>query len=159
MAKVTPIRPKAASEAGPRYELRMYRHGPGDHEMAVFQVRSPLTPHIVEPVFIGGLRGAALERFEPRILRLLRRHEVRIGPGQPGRRNVQDLGEEPALILGLLFRTLAPMRNRDYMEVCLTGIERMSREEAAYWLGMVMHRRKPRRILMALRIVLNASDG
>jgi len=30
----------------------------------------------------------------------------------------------------------------------------MSREEAGYWLGMVMHREYPRRVLAALRILL-----
>ena len=30
----------------------------------------------------------------------------------------------------------------------------MEREEAAYWLGMQLHRKRPRRILMALRILL-----
>ena len=28
------------------------------------------------------------------------------------------------------------------------------REEAAYWLGMAMHRCRPRRVLMALRVLL-----
>ena len=30
----------------------------------------------------------------------------------------------------------------------------MGREEAAYWLGMAMHRRRPRRVLTALRMLL-----
>ena len=34
------------------------------------------------------------------------------------------------------------------------GIEEMGREEAAYWLGMAMHRKHPRRVLMALRFLL-----
>lgn len=152
---VKPFRP--ARSAAPRYELRLYRHGPGDSEMRVYRLPIAASED-GEAVFVGGLRGAGLERFEPRILRILRQHGVRLGPGAPGRRNVQGLDEETALVLGLLFRTLAPMRNRDYMQACVDGIERMGREEAAYWLGMVMHRRKPRQILQALRIVLNASE-
>ena len=59
-----------------------------------------------------------------------------------------------ALTLGLLFRTLAPMRSRDNMRTVSEGIEVMEREEAAYWLGMAMHRKHPRRVLTALRFLL-----
>ena len=59
-----------------------------------------------------------------------------------------------ALTLGLLFRALAPMRSRDNMRAVVEGIEAMGREEAAYWLGMAMHRRRPRRVLTALRMLL-----
>jgi len=34
------------------------------------------------------------------------------------------------------------------------GIDAMAKEEAAYWLGMAMHRRRPRRVLPALRCLL-----
>ena len=53
-----------------------------------------------------------------------------------------------------LFRALAPMRSRDNMRAVAEGIEAMGREEAAYWLGMAMHRRRPRRVLTALRMLL-----
>ena len=81
---IKPIRP--ARSAAPRYELRLYRHGPGDSEMRVY--RLPVaTSEDGEAVFVGGLRGAGMERFEPRILRILRHHGVRLGPGAPGRRS------------------------------------------------------------------------
>ena len=35
-----------------------------------------------------------------------------------------------------------------------TIFELMGREEAAYWLGMAMHRKHPRRVLTALRFLL-----
>ncbi len=47
----------------------------------------------------------------------------------------------------LLFKLLAPMRNVAAIENCARGIEAMAREEAAYWLGMAMHRKNPRRVL------------
>ncbi|MDZ7793615.1 MAG: hypothetical protein U5P10_07980 [Spirochaetia bacterium] len=62
--------------------------------------------------------------------------------------------ELPALQLALLFRALAPMRNRDNMKQVADGIEEMSAEEASYWLGMAMYRNNPRRVLMALRFLL-----
>ena len=34
------------------------------------------------------------------------------------------------------------------------GIEAMEREEAAYWLGLAMHRKQPRGVLSALRSLL-----
>ena len=46
------------------------------------------------------------------------------------------------------------MRSRDNMRAVAAGIEAMEREEAAYWLGMAMHRRRPRRVLTALRVLL-----
>jgi len=36
-------------------------------------------------------------------------------------------------------------------------IDAMAREEAAYWLGMAMHRKNPRRLLAALRLLLSAT--
>ena len=65
--------------------------------------------------------------------------------------------EDVALVLGLLFRALAPMRNRANMRAVVEGIETMQHEETAYWAGMAIHRRHPRRVLMALRILL--TDG
>jgi len=42
----------------------------------------------------------------------------------------------------------------DRMRSVAEGIEAMDREEAAYWLGMAMHRPNPRRVLTALRVML-----
>ena len=69
-----------------------------------------------------------------------------------------DLPALPALVAqGLLFKPLAPMRNVAAIENCARGIDAMAREEAAYWLGMAMHRKNPRRVLAALRLLLSAS--
>lgn len=62
------------------------------------------------------------------------------------------LPNDVAVPLGLLFRTLAPMRSRGELRSVVEGIEPMGGEEAAYWLGMAMRRRNPRRFLSALRI-------
>ena len=53
------------------------------------------------------------------------------------------------LMMGLPFHTLAPMRNRDR----LRAMWPMGTEEAAYWLGMAIHRKHPRRVQTALRIL------
>ena len=49
------------------------------------------------------------------------------------------------------------MRSRDNLRNVVEGIEQMGKEEAAYWLGMAMHRKYPRRVLSALRILLTSS--
>ena len=46
------------------------------------------------------------------------------------------------------------MRNSDNMRAAADGVEAMGREEAAYWLGMAMHHKRPRRVPTAFRILL-----
>ena len=45
------------------------------------------------------------------------------------------------------------------MRTVLEGIEAMEREEAAYWLGMAIHRPNPRRVLCALRTLLTVPQA
>jgi hypothetical protein len=142
----------------PQYELRTAAWGPGDDEMEVWQVPAPATPHLRAPVRVAGLRGRNLELVQHRVLRRLAEGGVRMGPraaelglGEP---RAFAVNESMALTLGLLFRVLAPMRSRDNMLKVADGIEAMGREEAAYWLGMAMHRSNPRRVLSALRMLL-----
>jgi hypothetical protein len=144
-------------EAGttcPRYELRIQAQGPGDTEMEVWQIPAPATPHIKTPERIAGLRGRNLALVEHRVLQRLAKARIKPGGLLAGTRQSFPLDEDLALNLGLLFRVLAPMRNREHMRACADGIEAMGREEAAYWLGMAMHRKHPRRVLMALRFLL-----
>ncbi|MHA6731233.1 DUF7680 family protein [Devosia sp. A369] len=142
----------AMAKTKPVYEIRVRRHGAGDTELEIWQLPSFATPQVKVPTRVGGLRGRNFELAEHRVIRRLRDAGVRIdilpieGFGAP-------LSEEIALPLALLFRTLAPMRNRDNMRLVAEGIEQMGREEAAYWLGMVMHRKNPRRVLAALRMI------
>lgn len=142
----------AMAKTKPVYEIRVRRHGAGDTELEIWQLPSFATPQVKVPTRVAGLRGRNFELAEHRVIRRLRDAGVRIdilpieGFGAP-------LAEEIALPLALLFRTLAPMRNRDNMRLVAEGIEQMGREEASYWLGMVMHRKNPRRVLAALRMI------
>ena len=45
------------------------------------------------------------------------------------------------------------------MGAVVEGIETMRDEEAVFWAGMAIHRRHSRRVLMALRILLNTMAG
>lgn len=139
----------------PIYELRAVRHGAGDLELEVWQLPSPATPALVGPRRVAGLRGRNLDLVEPRLLKQLRGTGIDpTGLRQRGDHKAWKLAEDGALKLGLLFRTLAPMRRRENIGACAVGIEEMGREEAAYWLGMAMHRKNPRRVLTALRMLL-----
>jgi hypothetical protein len=146
--------PADPSMALPRYELRAHYFGPADTEMEVWQLPSPATATITAPVRVAGLRGRNLELVEHRVIRRLKQSDVPFE--QPALRlpRACSLPEETALTLGLLFRALAPMRSRDNLRNVVEGIEQMGKEEAAYWLGMAMHRKNPRRVLSALRILL-----
>jgi hypothetical protein len=144
----------ATAQTAPVYEARVRRHGPGDTEIEVWQLPSVASPHITTPTRVAGLRGRNLELVEHRVLRRLSQAGVRLTGHESERKEGHRIGEDLALMLGLLFRTLAPMRSRDAMRAVAEGIEAMGREEAAYWLGMAMHRKNPRRVLTALRYLL-----
>ena len=135
----------------PRYELRVRRRGPVDAEYQVWRLPSPATPGLRVPERVAGLHGRNLEFVEHRVRKRLATAGIRAGArGEHG----HELDEDLALSLGLLFRALAPMRSRERMRAVAEGIEAMEREEAAYWLGMAMHRKHPRRVLTALRCLL-----
>ena len=150
-ANVEPIHPR---HAAPSYELRVRRLGEALSLYEVWQLPAASTPQVAAPTRVAGLKGRNLELVEHRVLRRLAQAGVKLarpaGKPMPG----LPLNEDLALHLGLMFRALAPMRSRERMRAVAEGIERMDREEAAYWLGMAMHRRRPRRVLAALRMLL-----
>lgn len=143
-------------KSAPQYEVRVRNHGVGDTEIEVWEMPSPASPHLTSSVRVAGLRGRNLELVEHRVLRRLNQAGMRL-PRTADKVRAYNITEELALRLGLLFRALAPMRSRDRMRSVTEGIEAMGREEAAYWLGMAMHRKNPRRVLTALRYLLTES--
>lgn len=147
------LRTHAEAAATPAYEVRLVRHGVGDTEVEVWQLPSLASPQLTAPRRLAGLRGRNLDLVEHRVLKLLAAAGIRFAP-EAKRCDAKAIPEDAALRLGLLFRTLAPMRNRDAMRAVAEGIEAMGREEASYWLGMAIHRKHPRRVLTALRLLL-----
>ena len=143
-----------ATSALPHYELRAKRALGSDMALEIWQLPAAATSHIKQPVYVAGLHGRNLSLVEHRLLRRLKAMRINLNdlPAIDALRVPVD--EELAINLGLLFRALAPMRNRDHMAAVAAGIEAMSKEEAGYWLGMAMHRKYPRRVLMALRFLL-----
>ncbi|OHC61992.1 MAG: hypothetical protein A2040_16475 [Rhodocyclales bacterium GWA2_65_19] len=138
----------------PHYELRVRRLASADSQIDIWQLPAPATAHIKAPVYIAGLKGRNLALIEHRLLRRFKQAGIELAglPLNDVRRF--PVGEDLAITSGLLFRALAPMRNREHMLAVAAGIEAMPKEEAAYWLGMAMHRKYPRRVLMALRFLL-----
>lgn len=147
-----------ASSSAPAFEVRAIRHGAADTEIEIWQMPSAVSPQVAAPTRVAGLRGRNLDLVEHRVLKGLARAGLRLTP-KPGQKEAFRLGEEDALRLGLLFRTLAPMRSRENIRAVAEGIEAMGREEASYWLGMAMHRKNPRRVLTALRLLLTDPKG
>lgn len=138
----------------PLYELRIRRRMGAQGEYELMQLPSPATPHLRREKRIAGLAGRNLSFVEHRVVRRLKFVGIQPTVSIPGEEQRFNLPEDEALRLGLLFRTLAPMRKREFMMACADGIEAMGHQEAAYWLGMAMHRRYPRRVLTALRYLL-----
>jgi hypothetical protein len=139
----------------PVYELRRKGRPGGEYALEIWQLPSPSTPRLEAPEHVASLKGVPLRLLESRLARRLSRAGIPIGgaPSEPDRR--WGLDEQQALMLGLLFRTLAPMRHLDRIRQVAEAIDAMSPEEAGYWLGMAMHRKNPRRILAALRMLLD----
>ena len=159
MARLERITQIETPESAPRYELRVRRHGPVDTEYEIWQLPAIATPQVTSATRVAGLRGRNFELVEHRVMRRLSQSGVKLGRSVDNRKDGYALTEDLALTLGLLFRTLAPMRSRDNMRAVAEGIEAMGHEEAAYWLGMAMHRKNPRRVLMALRILLTVAQN
>lgn len=139
----------------PSYEIRARRIAGNELQVEIWQLPSPASPHIHVPVRMAGLAGRNLEINQIRIFKKLKEAGIRLEV-MPIKGLLAPIREDAALRLALLFRTLAPMRSRAAMVHVAEGIEAMAREEAAYWLGMAVHRKNPRRVLTALRILLTA---
>ena len=138
----------------PLYELRGQKIDVSNNKLEVWQLPSSATPHIKAAKRVAGLYGRNLALIEPRLLRQFKPIGIDLTKIQGKEVKHFALDEETALRLSLIFRVLAPMRNRDRMGECTQGIEAMGKEESAYWLGMSMHRKNPRRVLTALRYLL-----
>ena len=142
---------------GPLYELRVKGLAGGQMFMTIWQLPCLATPRLKKPECNARLKGRVLKIVETRVLRRLKATGIRLNNVAQGKTRHYPLDEDHALNLSLLFRTLAPMRNMDRIRLVAQGVDAMSREEAGYWLGMTVHRRYPRRVLAALRMLLTST--
>ena len=153
-SQVGTVPPAHPEGHGPQYELRVSTKGFASRLLEVWQLPSSASPHLTSAKRIAGLQGRNLDLVEHRLLRKLKRSGIDWSVDKTAKSNRFLLNEDEALHLGLIFRVLAPMRSRNNMVACAEGIDAMAKEEASYWLGMAMHRKYPRRVLMALRFLL-----
>lgn len=155
--RTSPARSPVTSTEGPNYELRLVVPERGRWYLELWQLPSVATPRLTEPERTASLRGHALGVVEHRVIRRLSREKIDLSSLAPGKRRSWPLDEETALQLGLLFRAVTPMRNLDRIRQVAETIEAMTREEAGYWLGMAVHRKNPRKVLAALRLLADAT--
>lgn len=141
----------------PLYHLRAKGLRGSQMELSVWELPSPATPRIKHPEWVATLAGKPLAVVEVRLFRKLKQIGIRVDSLPKGEFKTFDLSEEDALILALLFRTLAPMHSIDRIRFVCDGVDKLTKEEAGYWLGMAVHRKNPRRVLAALRVLLTAS--
>ena len=154
MNRVVVMKPATRLDILPLYTAKVTSRGGEGLLVEIWQVPSPATPQACTRRRVAGLHGRNLSLVENRLLKQLRLLGVdTVGLAHHEVREFQ-IGEEDALRLGLMFRVLAPMRSWSNISACVSGIEAMGREESAYWLGMAMHRKHPRRVLTALRYLL-----
>jgi hypothetical protein len=148
------LRGPFAAESHPIYELRATGLPDSDVEVSIWQLPSPSTPRLSQAERTAALQGRPWRMIESRILKQLKRAGISLAGVRKKETVSFGIDEDMALNLALLFRVLAPMRSIDRIRMVAEGIDKMSREEAGYWLGMAVHRVYPRRVLAALRVLL-----
>ena len=138
--------------ATPQFEIWSIRTRPGSELLEIWQVPSPAQPEVTSPKRIARMSQRIWPVMEVRIRTLLMNHSIRL-LGIEGETTKISLDEDLALKLALIFKTLAPMRQRFKIQTVYEGIDAMTHEEAAYWLGMALYRPNPRKVLAALRVM------
>ena len=153
-SKKTADRKDNNGSSHPLYELRALGIGGGEVELEIWQLPSPATPRLNGAERTATLKGRPLRMVETKVLRRLKHSGIKLKGLRKKETADFPLDEDVALNLALLFRALAPMRSIDRIRMVAEGVDKMTREEAGYWLGMAVHRVYPRRVLAALRILL-----
>ncbi len=149
-----PSGPEGWNTRRPVYELRARALTHGQSAISVWQMPCEATPYLRKPERVAALKGRVLAQVEPLVRRALKERGVVLTGLRQDEDRAWTLDEDTALVLGLLFRVLAPMRNPERIHQVAQGVVEMSREEAGYWLGMAIYRKNPRRVLAALRMLL-----
>ena len=103
----------------PHYQLKVQKLPGSDLSLEIWQLPSPATPHLKNPKRVAGIKGRNFALIEHRLLRQLKQININLTSLQRGKVKDFDLDEEQALKIGLMFRVLAPMRNRKICAVVL----------------------------------------
>ena len=98
---------------------------------------------------VASLSGRNLCLIKYRLLRTLKTST---------KRQVITTTEEVAYRVALLLKTVAPVKSNLLISRYAEAIEFMSPHIMAYWIGMIMHRKKSGKILAAFRLVLQSEE-
>jgi len=99
--------------------------------------------------------GLSLKVITETLLNTLRKQGYQPTALTLKRREPFRLDENAGVKMGLFFFTLKPLRKVSRMEEIITGIERMSDEEAFYWYAKCANGKNAQRSRKALRILLS----
>ncbi|MFH1931515.1 MAG: hypothetical protein ABIN18_08015 [Pseudomonadota bacterium] len=99
--------------------------------------------------------GLPLKVMTETLLKTLKKHSYQPTALSLKRKDPFILDETSGVRLGLFFFALKPLRKFSRMEDIITGIERMSDEEAYYWYAKCTNGRNAQRSRKALRILLS----
>lgn len=141
----------------PRFQIRARQFRGELKDISVWQLSTPSVCQYEKAKPVASLSGSVLKLVDLYIRRRLTARHIKLGLSREKRVFMCEVDEDLALFLALLFKVLAPMRDRDNIRYVVQGIEAMEKEEAAYWMGMVLNRKRPSRVLAALRTLLTPS--
>lgn len=99
--------------------------------------------------------GAPAKVMTETLLNTIKKQGYRPTALSPQRKEPFILDEAVGVRLGLFFFALKPLRKVSRMEEIITGIERMSDEEAYYWYAKCSNGRNANKSRKALRILLS----
>lgn len=144
------VRSLRTSSVNPEFELRLSYTSTTERDMQIWQLKCPASPQLKKSVCLASIGRRELDVVEIRIRKVLLENGIHLPAGQ-NNNWISRIPEDLALKLTLLFKAIAPLRKVHNINAIATGIEEMEREEAAYWIGMVLYRTHPRKVLAALR--------
>lgn len=138
-----------------QFELKVFKRK-GDEMGLAFSEQPSKNDKNVKGTNIKEVKiwGLPFKVMTETILKTLKRQGCRPTALSSQRKDPFILDEISGVRLGLFFFALKPLRKVTRMEEIITGIDRMSDEEAYYWYAKCTNGRNAQRLRKALRILL-----
>lgn len=139
----------------PLFELRVKVLDNNEYEMEIWQIPSPVSPNQFKETKLGRIVGAPFRVLETWLIRKLGKMNVSISLMKKNTNHTFMIKEDHAMFLTLLFLSLTSLRKVERIREVAMGVESLTYEESSYWVAMALHKKKPRRVLAALRMLLS----
>lgn len=138
-----------------QFELQVFKTK-GDEMGLAFSEQPSKSDKSVKGVNIKEIKiwGLPFKVMTETLLKAIKRQGYRPTALSLKRKDPFILDETSGVRLGLFFFALKPLRKVSRMEDIITGIERMSDEEAYYWYAKCTNGRNSQKSRKALRILL-----